>query len=81
MPEIESSFDHFLQRVEPILRKRLATIPSGDAEDILQRALLATLYQWEKFEDSDQAVRWLLKFLSRGIQQYRRAALRQSPEA
>lgn len=51
-------FEQFLKAVEPRLKRLLATyrIPSEDAEDILQQALLALLYQWERVRDPES---WL----------------------
>jgi len=62
---MESAFDGFIQRVEPFARRSLAAygIPSEDGEDMLQQALLAILYQWERFEDSEQAAKCLSKIL------------------
>ena len=51
-------FEQFLKAVEPRLKRLLATysIPGEDAEDILQQALLALLYQWERVRDPES---WL----------------------
>ncbi|HEY9423009.1 MAG TPA: sigma-70 family RNA polymerase sigma factor [Thermoanaerobaculia bacterium] len=56
--ENAAPFEEFLREVEPKLKRLLATwkIPSEDAEDILQQALLALLYQWERVRDPES---WL----------------------
>ena len=71
---MELAFDGFIQRVEPLARRSLAAygIPTEDAEDLLQQAFLVTLYQWEKFENSDQAARWLSRILVRKCSMYKR---------
>ena len=52
------SFEDFLAAMEPKLKRLLAVyrIPADDAEDVLQQALLALLYQWERVRDPES---WL----------------------
>lgn len=68
-PEPAVPFDQFLKRVEPRLKRLLATyrIPSEDAEDVLQQTLLALLYQWERVRDPES---WLLGTLKRHCLMY-----------
>lgn len=68
-PEPAILFDEFLKRVEPRLKRLLATyrIPSEDAEDVLQQTLLALLYQWERVRDPES---WLLGTLKRHCLMY-----------
>jgi RNA polymerase sigma factor (sigma-70 family) len=56
--ENDATFEEFLKEVEPKLKRLLGTyrIPSEDAEDILQQALLALLYQWDRVRDPES---WL----------------------
>jgi RNA polymerase sigma factor (sigma-70 family) len=63
------SFDDFLRRVEPRLKRLLSTyrIPTDDAEDVLQQTLLALLYQWERVRDPEC---WLLGSLRRNCLMY-----------
>jgi RNA polymerase sigma factor (sigma-70 family) len=63
------SFDDFLERVEPRLKRVLANyrIPTEDAEDVLQQALLALLYQWDRVRDPET---WLLGTLKRHCLMY-----------
>jgi RNA polymerase sigma factor (sigma-70 family) len=63
------SFDDFLESVEPRLKRVLANyrIPTEDAEDVLQQALLALLYQWERVRDPEC---WLLGTLKRHCLMY-----------
>ena len=67
--ETAVSFDDFLKRVEPKLKRTLATyrIPAEDAEDVLQQTLLALLYQWERVRDPEC---WLLGTLKRHCLMY-----------
>ncbi len=53
--ETAESFEEFLKAVEPRLKRLLALyrIPSEDAEDVLQQALLALLYQWDRVRDPE----------------------------
>ena len=55
--------------MEPRLKRLLATyrIPTEDAEDVLQQALLALLYQWERVRDPEC---WLLGTLKRHCLMY-----------
>lgn len=57
-------FEKFLKAVEPKLKKLLANyrIPSEDAEDVLQQALLALLYRWEQVRDPES---WLFGTVKR----------------
>lgn len=63
------SFDDFLKRVEPRLKRLLSTyrIPTDDAEDVLQQTLLALLYQWDRVRDPEC---WLLGTLRRNCLMY-----------
>src|SRR5215210_6369602 len=74
-PEHPMTFDHFLRRMEPRLKRLLATyrIPSDDAEDVLQQALLALLYQWDRVRDPEC---WLLGTLKRHCLMYWRTSRR-----
>ena len=68
-PEPPASFDEFLRRMEPRLKRLLGTyrIPPEDAEDVLQQALLALLYQWDRVRDPEC---WLLGTLKRHCLMY-----------
>jgi len=74
--EPELTFEEFLQKVEPKLKKVLAhqKIPVEDAEDVLQQSLLALVYQWERVRDPEC---WLLVTLKRHCQMYWRSSFRQ----
>jgi RNA polymerase sigma factor (sigma-70 family) len=74
-PEPDVPFDQFLQRVEPRLKRLLATyrIPAEDAEDVLQQTLMALLYQWDVVRDPE---RWLLGTLKRHCLMYWRTRRR-----
>jgi len=63
------SFEEFLKGVEPRLKRLLAIyrIPTEDAEDVLQQALLALLYQWERVRDPES---WLFGTLRRHCLMY-----------
>jgi RNA polymerase sigma factor (sigma-70 family) len=65
----KESFDDFLKRVEPRLKRVLATyrIPTDDAEDVLQQTLLALIYQWDRVRDPEC---WLLGTLKRHCLMY-----------
>jgi len=67
--ENAASFEEFLKGVEPRLKRLLATyrIPSEDAEDVLQQALLALLYQWERVRDPES---WLFGTVKRHCLMY-----------
>jgi RNA polymerase sigma factor (sigma-70 family) len=73
MPTPERSepadFDDLLKRVEPRLKRLLSVyrIPAEDAEDLLQQAMLALLYQWDRVRDPDC---WLLGTLKRHCLMY-----------
>jgi RNA polymerase sigma factor (sigma-70 family) len=62
-------FEEFLQAVEPKLKRLLALyrIPSEDAEDVLQQALLALLYQWDRVRDPES---WLFGTVRRHCLMY-----------
>ena len=68
-PEHPASFDDFLRRMEPRLKRLLGTyrIPPDDAEDVLQQTLLALLYQWDRVRDPES---WLLGTLKRHCLMY-----------
>ena len=68
-PEPAAHFDNLLKRIEPRLKRLLATyrIPNEDAEDLLQQSLLALLYQWERVRDPES---WLLGTLKRHCLMY-----------
>lgn len=74
-PEPELSFDQFLQKVEPKLKRLLSTyhIPVDDAEDVLQQSLLALVYQWDRVRDPEC---WLLGTLRRHCLMYWRTSRR-----
>ena len=63
------ALDDFLLRVEPRLKRLLASyrIPVADAEDLVQQALLALLYQWDTVRDPES---WLLGTLRRRCLMY-----------
>jgi RNA polymerase sigma factor (sigma-70 family) len=63
------TFEDFLKAVEPRLKRLLALyrIPSEDAEDVLQQALLALLYQWERVRDPES---WLFGTVRRHCAMY-----------
>jgi RNA polymerase sigma factor (sigma-70 family) len=64
-----TTFEDFLKAVEPRLKRLLALhhIPSDDAEDVLQQALLALLYQWERVRDPES---WLFGTVRRHCLMY-----------
>ena len=74
-PEQTSSFDEFLKRMEPRLKRLLGTyrIPPEDAEDVLQQTLLALLYQWDRVRDPEC---WLIGTLKRHCLMYWRNSRR-----
>jgi RNA polymerase sigma factor (sigma-70 family) len=63
------SFDDFLKKVEPKLKRILVLyrIPAEDSEDLLQQTLLNLLYQWERVRDPEW---WLLGTLKRHCLMY-----------
>ncbi|HWM93016.1 MAG TPA: sigma-70 family RNA polymerase sigma factor [Thermoanaerobaculia bacterium] len=67
--ETSASFDDFLRRLEPRLKRLLGSyrIPPEDAEDVLQQALLALLYQWDRVRDPEC---WLMGTLKRHCLMY-----------
>jgi RNA polymerase sigma factor (sigma-70 family) len=64
-----ATFEEFLKAVEPRLKRLLALyrIPGDDAEDVLQQALLALLYQWERVRDPES---WLFGTVRRHCLMY-----------
>lgn len=74
-PEPELSFDQFLQKVEPKLKRVLAAyhIPVDDADDVLQQSLLALVYQWDRVRDPEC---WLVGTLKRHCLMYWRTSRR-----
>ena len=69
LPVPTASFDEFLRRMEPRLKRLLGRyrIPVDDAEDVLQQALLALLYQWDRVRDPES---WLMGTLRRHCMMY-----------
>ena len=67
--ENTASFEDFLTAVEPKLKRLLVVyrIPAEDAEDVLQQALLALLYQWERVRDPES---WLFGTVKRHCLMY-----------
>jgi len=67
--ETVTTFEDFLKAVEPKLKRLLTTyhIPSDDAEDVLQQALLALLYRWERVRDPES---WLFGTVKRHCLMY-----------
>ncbi len=67
--EPELTFDQFLKKVEPKLKRLLSTyhIPVDDAEDVLQQSLLALVYQWDRVREPET---WLLGTLKRHCLMY-----------
>ncbi|MFL6200751.1 MAG: RNA polymerase sigma factor [Thermoanaerobaculia bacterium] len=74
-PVPTASFDEFLTRMEPRLKRLLGTyrIPPDDVEDVLQQALLALLYQWDRVRDPEC---WLVGTLKRHCLMYWRNSRR-----
>jgi len=68
-PEPAVSFDDFLKKVEPKLKRILVLyrIPADDSEDVLQQTLLNLLYQWDRVRDPEW---WLLGTLKRHCLMY-----------
>ncbi|HEY2738067.1 MAG TPA: sigma-70 family RNA polymerase sigma factor [Thermoanaerobaculia bacterium] len=68
-PEPAVSFDDFLKKVEPKLKRILVLyrIPAEDSEDVLQQTLLNLLYQWDRVRDPEW---WLLGTLKRHCLMY-----------
>lgn len=62
--ETVTTFEEFLKAVEPKLKRLLVQhhIPSDDAEDLLQQALLALLYRWDQVRDPES---WLFGTVKR----------------
>ncbi|HEY4572887.1 MAG TPA: sigma-70 family RNA polymerase sigma factor [Thermoanaerobaculia bacterium] len=67
--ETVTTFEDFLKAVEPRLKRLLTQhhIPSDDAEDVLQQALLALLYRWEQVRDPES---WLFGTVRRHCLMY-----------
>jgi len=67
-----SAFERFLKAMGPKIKRLLAAsnIPAEDAEDVLQQALLALIYQWGSIRDPES---WLLVTLRRHCGMYWRA--------
>jgi RNA polymerase sigma factor (sigma-70 family) len=63
------AFEGFLKVMGPKMKRLLATyrVPVEDAEDVLQQALLALIYQWETIRDPEG---WLLGTLRRHCLMY-----------
>jgi RNA polymerase sigma-70 factor (ECF subfamily) len=74
-PDAGSTFDDFLKKVEPTLKRILIKyrVPSGDAEDLLQQTLLVLLYQWDRVRDPEA---WLVGTLRRQCLMYWRTQRR-----
>ena len=64
-----TTFEDFLKAVEPKLKRLLALhhIPGEDAEDVIQQALLALLYQWDRVRDPES---WLFGTVKRHCLMY-----------
>jgi RNA polymerase sigma factor (sigma-70 family) len=62
--ETTVAFEEFLKAVEPKLKRLLVLyrIPSEDAEDVLQQALLALVHQWDRVRDPES---WLVGTVKR----------------
>jgi RNA polymerase sigma factor (sigma-70 family) len=67
-----STFEQFLKAMGPKMKRLLAAnhIPVEDAEDVLQQALLALVYQWDSIRDPES---WLLGTLRRTCFMYWRS--------
>jgi hypothetical protein len=67
---VDVGFVEFLKDVEPRLNRLLADyhIPIEDREDIVQQALLALLYQWEKIREPES---WLFGTIKRHCLMYK----------
>lgn len=63
------TFERFLKAMGPKMKRLLASnhIPIEDAEDVLQQALLALIYQWDSIRDPET---WLLGTLRRHCLMY-----------
>jgi RNA polymerase sigma factor (sigma-70 family) len=64
-----STFEQFLKAMGPKMKRLLAAnrIPTEDAEDVLQQALLALIYRWDAIRDPET---WLLGTLRRHCLMY-----------
>jgi RNA polymerase sigma factor (sigma-70 family) len=64
-----STFEQFLKAMGPKMKRLLAAnrIPTEDAEDVLQQALLALIYRWDTIRDPES---WLLGTLRRHCLMY-----------
>ncbi|HTQ80209.1 MAG TPA: sigma-70 family RNA polymerase sigma factor [Thermoanaerobaculia bacterium] len=69
------ALDDFLHEVEPRLKRLLSSyrIPVPDAEDLVQQALLALIYHWDKIRDPEC---WLMGTLKRHCLMYWRGRRR-----
>lgn len=63
------TFERFLKAIGPKMKRVLTAnhIPIEDAEDVLQQALLALVYQWDSIRDPES---WLLGTLRRHCLMY-----------
>jgi len=79
-PQVDTSLDEFLKSVRPRLKALFARhrIPPEDAEDILQQALLALIYQRQVIRDSEI---WLFGTLRKKCALYWRERRRKLYEA
>jgi RNA polymerase sigma factor (sigma-70 family) len=70
------TFERFLKATGPKMKRLLTAnhIPIEDAEDVLQQALLALVYQWDSIRDPES---WLLGTLRRHCLMYWRNHRRQ----
>ena len=70
------TFERFLKVMGPKMKRLLTAnhIPIEDAEDVLQQALLALIYQWDSIRDPES---WLLGTLRRHCLMYWRNHRRQ----
>lgn len=75
-PSLSNAFEDFLQAIRPRLKRLIFSyrIPPEDAEDVLQQALLALLYQWDRVQDPEA---WMFGTLKRHCLMYWRKHRRQ----
>src|SRR3954453_20047333 len=78
--ETVTTFEDFLREVEPRLKRLLMQhhIPSEDAKDVLQQALLALLYRWDQVRDPES---WLFGTVRRHCFMYWRTYRRRIYDA
>lgn len=71
-----ATFERFLKAIGPKMKRVLTAnhVPIEDAEDVLQQALLALVYQWDTIRDPES---WLLGTLRRHCLMYWRNHRRQ----